>query len=100
MAKLEIQRRFKTKVIEVGPRTILAIKQPSNVTDAEMDTFLQQFADEIMRRLDYSSIIIGVKRLDEIQALDEERMNHYGWYRNDSMDEMRDIVDGIVEEEE
>ena len=71
------------KKIDVTEAGIVMVKRPKQQDQEDFTESLRQLADDVLIRLGVSTVLIGVENHGDIQYLDEEKMNWYGWIKKE-----------------
>jgi hypothetical protein len=65
------------KKLAIEPGSIVLVKQAGNITTEQIN----QFADDIVKYLGFSAMVVVVNNLSDVKALDDGQMARYGWVR-------------------
>jgi len=71
------------KKIDVTEAGIILVKRPKQQEQEDFTESLRQLADDVLKRLGVSTVLIGVENHSDIQFLNEEKMNWYGWMKKE-----------------
>jgi hypothetical protein len=74
-------------------KKLLVYRRPKGVSEDDFGVFLRRAAQDILTRLNISTVVVGVNNWNEIKLLDEVELEQIGFIHKDRVFLTKDQVD-------